>query len=98
VARRKVLRPGEEITIRFTLQERDLILDHTLAGPDLTDRLRLAIMERGQITAKYSLEDLDELLGYIAAEANHSEDERRATRLYKLYDRLSDIEASVVED
>jgi len=55
-------------------------------------------MERGQITAKYSLEDLDELLGYIAAEANHSEDERRATRLYKLYDRLSDIEASVVED
>jgi hypothetical protein len=32
----------DEIEIKFTPQERDLIIDHTFTGPDLTKRLQIA--------------------------------------------------------
>ena len=31
-----------EIEIKFTTQERDLIIDHTFTGPNLTQRLQIA--------------------------------------------------------
>jgi len=32
-----------EIEIKFTPQERNLIIDHTFTGPDLTKRLQIAV-------------------------------------------------------
>jgi len=43
---------------------------------------------------EYTLEDLDDLLGYIAAEANHAEDANLERKLQALYDRLCKIEDS----
>ena len=37
---------------------------------------------------RYTLEDLDELLGYVAAEANHSKSKKLQAELDALYDRL----------
>lgn len=42
----------------------------------------------GKLIVKYSLDELDELLGYIAAEANHAENEKLERDLDRLYDRL----------
>ena len=95
--RKRVVKPGERIPVRFTPAERKLILEHTYAGGDVTARLSLAVVEGARLTVHYSLEDLEELLGYIAAEANHSSDERLAVRLYRLYDRLTAIERSTSE-
>jgi hypothetical protein len=95
--RKRVIEPGERIPIRFTAAERKLILEHTYAGGALTARLSVALVNGSRLTVQYSLEDLDELLGFIAAEANHSKDQRLAARLYRLYDRLSDIEQSTIE-
>ena len=80
-----------EIEIKFTPQERDLIIDHTFAGPDLTKRLRIAEIKGKYLITKYSTYDLDELIGYIAAEANHTEDKKLEKILDKLFDRLSRI-------
>jgi len=43
-----------EVEIKFTLEERDLIIDHTFAGPDLTKRLQLTEIKRKYLIAKYS--------------------------------------------
>ncbi len=80
-----------EIEIKFTPQERDLIIGHTFTGPDLTKRLQIAEIKGKHLIAKYSTYDLDELIGFIAAEANHTEDKKLEKKLDKLFDKLSRI-------
>jgi len=80
-----------EIEIKFTPEERDLIIDHTFAGPDLTKRLQIAEIKGKHLVVKYSTYDLEELIGYIAAEANHTDDKKIAKKLDKLFERLSRI-------
>lgn len=80
-----------EIEIKFTHQERDLIIDHTFAGPDLTKKLQIAEIKGKYLIAKYSTYDLEELIGYIAAEANHTPDKQVRKQLDRLFERLTRI-------
>lgn len=63
MAREKKIEPDQPIEILFTPRERDLILEHTFADGELTDRLRLVEVKGRKLVAKYTLEDLDALLG-----------------------------------
>ena len=38
---------------------------------------------------RFTLEDLDELAGYVAAEANHAKDKKLEKELYRLYARIA---------
>ena len=70
--RRKRIAVGEKIPLELIEKERDLIMKHTFAGNNLTDRLR-AVPSPGQRPFyRFTLDDLDELAGYVAAEANHA--------------------------
>ncbi len=80
-----------EIEIKFTTQEKDLIIDHTFAGPNLTQRLQIAEIKGKYLIAKYSMYDLDELIGFIAAEANHTDDKKNEKKLDRLFDKLNSI-------
>ncbi len=80
-----------EIEIKFTPQERDLIIDHTFTGPDLIKRLQIAEIKGGRLIVKYSTNDLDELIGFIAAEANHTDDKKIEKKLDRLFDKLNSI-------
>jgi hypothetical protein len=79
------------IEIKFTPQERDLIIDHTFAGPNLTKRLQIAEIKGDRLIAKYSTYDLVELNGFIAAEANHTDDKKIEKKLDRLFDKLNSI-------
>ncbi len=81
----------DELEIKFTKDERDLIIDHTFAGPDLTKRLQIAQIKGQSLITKYSANDLEELIGYIAAEANHTDDKQLQKKLDKLFDKLDRI-------
>jgi hypothetical protein len=81
----------EQIEIKFTEQEKELIIDHTFAGPDLTNKLKIAEIKGKHLIAKYTIYDLDELIGFIAAEANHTEDKKLEKKLDKLFERVSRI-------
>lgn len=81
----------DEIEIKFTPQKGDLIVDHTFAGPDLTKRLQIAEIRGKPLIVKYSAYDLEELIGYIAAEANHTDDKKIVKILDRLYEKLSRI-------
>ena len=85
---RKTITPGTAVEVLLTLAERDLIVEHTFAGPDLIDRLQSAPVKGTQVAVKYTLDDLDELLGYIAAEANHTENVKLKKQLDKMWGRL----------
>lgn len=76
------------IPVRLHVEERDLILKETLAGPDLTDRLESAKQVTDSVVVYYSSEELDNLIGYVAAEANHNPDRKMQEILDALYDSL----------
>ena len=73
----------DQIEIKFTSQERDLIIDHTFADAELTKRLQIAEMKGKYLLVKYSIHDLDDLIGFVAAEANHSDDKTIEKKLDK---------------
>ncbi len=85
---RTKIKEGQKVAIGFKPLERKLVLEHTLAGPDLTTPLRRAQLVNGRHVVRYTLGDLDELLGYVAAEANHATDKTIRKELDGLYARL----------
>jgi len=78
----------DEIEINITPEERDLILDLTFADEVLTDRLKIAEMRGKYLVARYSINELDDLIGFISAEANHTEDKKLQKKLDRLIDKL----------
>jgi putative DNA-invertase from lambdoid prophage Rac len=90
VKHRKRIAVGEKIPLELTERERDLITKHTFAGNNLTDRL-LVVPGPGQRPLyRFSLDDLDELAGYVAAEANHAKVKKLEKELRQLYSRIAD--------
>ena len=79
------------LPVRLCVSERDLLLNETLAEPDLTDRLKAA-KEVGEVIVVYFMaEELDNLIDHIAAAANHCENKAVQDELDVLYDGLSAI-------
>ena len=69
---------------------RGLLLVDT-AGERLVFRARLADDGQGVVLAAGD-DDIEELLGYVAAEANHEKDRRRQKRLDQAFQTLSDVD------
>ena len=74
-------------------RERELLLNHTFADPDYAEQLRAIPGKMGYVGG-YTLDDLEDMLGYIAAEANHCEDRKLQKELYGFFDRLSEVQQS----
>ncbi|HEX5758141.1 MAG TPA: hypothetical protein VF121_03010 [Thermoanaerobaculia bacterium] len=92
MAKRTKVGVDERIPIELTLEQRDLILNHTFAGPDLTGPLEVAPLTGTKIVVGYTLSEIDELLGFVAAEANHSADRKLRRKLDELYGYLQTFE------
>jgi hypothetical protein len=88
------IEPGEKVPVAFTPPERALVMDHTFADPELTEPLEAARLARGKYTVRFSLDDLDALLGHVAAEANHCKSKSLRKELDALFARLQDEMAS----
>ena len=76
--------------VTISLRQRDLITEHTFADPDLTKLLRLAETKGRKLLVKFTLDELDELRGYVAAEANHTKDEKLKREMDTLFGHLTD--------
>lgn len=90
------LSASDGIPVRLSGRDRDLILKHTFIGGEVEARLRVARMNGPRIVVDLTPDDLDELLGYVAAEANHSQLPAVRRQLTALYDRLAAHEARQV--
>ena len=85
---RKRIRPDEKLPLALNDDERELILQHTFADDDLTRRLRIVRPASESAAYRFTLGELDDLAGYVAAEANHAKDRKTKTRLACLFDRI----------
>jgi hypothetical protein len=90
--KKKVAR-SEKIPIKLSTKDRDLLLENTFIDTEHIELLKAAKPERGVIMVHLTLDDLDDILGYIAFGANHTNDSELEAMLDKVYDRLTDIES-----
>ena len=85
------IKPGQKIQIILTVKERELILNCFIIEQELIDILINASVSGNMVSTQCTLDELDELLGYIAAEANHTNDKKLQNELDRLYDNLENI-------
>ena len=95
---RKQIAAGEKVPLELTARERDLIMKHTFAGDNLTDRLRIVPSPGQRPFYRFNLDDLDELAGCVAAEANHAKVKKLEKELRRLYSRIADVLESYTDE
>ena len=95
---RNRIRPGDTIPVELNQHERELILQHTFAGDELTRRFRKVPQVGESLTYHFNLDDLDDLAGYVAAEANHAKDKKMQKRLQALYNRIATLMESYTDE
>lgn len=76
---------GTKLPVKLTLRERDLIRDETFCD---TDFAKFSIVEGKGLKVDMSLDDIEEIQGYIATEANQTESKKLQKDLYHLFKKL----------
>jgi hypothetical protein len=90
--RRTRIEPGQRVDVRLTPQERYVILERTLVDDEMAACLRAATRRGSRLVVRLTLDDVDDLAGHLAAEANHCSEPRGRRVLDAVYDRLANIE------
>jgi len=96
--RRKRIKRGQPVAFRLTRQERDLIVERTLVDAEIEGRLRNARSNGSDLTVDLTLDDVDDLAGHVAAEANHCSEARVRRALDAVHDRLANIEDTFTDE
>ena len=89
---------GQRVAFRPTRQERDLIVERTLVDAEIEGHLRNAKSSGSHLIVELSLDDVDDLAGHVAAEANRCSEARVRRVLDAVYDRLASIENRFMEE
>ena len=86
---RKRIQPDDKVPLR--LSGRELIADETFAPDYLTNRLRLVPVGEKRPAAAFTLDEWEELHGYVAAAANHCKNRKLEDKLYRICERVQEI-------
>jgi hypothetical protein len=85
----KPIKAGEQVPLKLTDAERALLLERVTILPQEAET---AIRSTpGGDPVLLSLDELDELNGYVAAEANHTEDKKLAKALDRVFDKIEKL-------
>jgi DNA-binding MarR family transcriptional regulator len=96
--RHKRIKPGQLVDVRLTVQERDLIVERTFVDGEIEACLRGATPRGSNLAVQLTLQDVDDLAGHVAAEANHCSEPRVRRALDAVHDRLSNIEDTFTDE
>lgn len=89
---RRYIKPGSRISFRLSPRERDMIVDRAFLDPEVESRLRGAGTLGSRLVVALTLDDIDDLAGCVAAEANHCDDARIRRVFESLFDRLTKLQ------
>jgi hypothetical protein len=82
---RKRIPYGTKLTVSFSGQELEDIRACTMVGEEFG---RHAVIEGKRLRLDLSLNEIEELQGHVAAEANHTPDAKQRQRLDKLFEKF----------
>ena len=92
------IRVGERVPVKVSVAQRDLIDEHTLVEPELLRLLDDGTMGAAEVSVRLTLDDLEELIGFVCFEANHTEDRKLQRRLDEISGHLQSIVDLYVEE
>ena len=76
--------------INLSIEDRDLIMQHAFPSPELEAKLRFGLREGKLLTFSLDWDDVEDLAGCVAAEANHAKDRKLRRQLERLSDHIED--------
>ena len=76
---------GTKLPVLLTPQELNLIRMNTFCDPDFG---KMGIVEGKNIKIMVSLDDIEELQGHVAAEANHTKNNKLQKELDRIFTKL----------
>ena len=82
---RKKVPYGTKLPVVLTLKDRDIVRDETFCDPDFG---RVGVVEGNKIKLMMSLDDIEDVQGHVAAEANHTKDKKLQKELDRIFDKL----------
>jgi hypothetical protein len=95
---KKRIAPGTALPLELTDRERDLILKHSFAEEDLTRRLRVVPPPGQPAVVRYTLDELDDLAGYVASESNHAKHRKLQKEWEAIYVKIAALLESCTDD
>lgn len=90
--------PGTTLPLELSDRERELILEHSFAPDELTGKLRIVPPPGKPAVARYTLDDLDDLAGHVAAESNHAKDRKLHKEWEGIYIKIAAILESYTDE
>jgi hypothetical protein len=82
---RKRIPSGTKLPVMLTLRERDFIQEETFCDPGFA---KCAVAESTGIRVELSLDEIEDIQGYVAAAANHTKNSKRRKELDRLFDKF----------
>jgi repressor LexA len=86
---RKYIQRGTRQPVKLSTGERDLVVARAFLDPEIEAELRQAVPVGSKLLINLNLDDIDDLLGCVSAEANHCDDDKVQRVLDALGDRLA---------
>ena len=74
-----------KLPVSFTAKDLEDIRECTMIGEEFG---RHAVVEGKRLRLDLSLDDIEDIQGHVAAEANHTRDSKRRQRLDKLFEKF----------
>jgi len=87
----KAVPSGGKVPLQLSQGERELIIEHTLADDELTAPLRATTASSEKAVYSFTLDDLEDLAGFVAAEANHNKNTKLQRELDRLCERINEV-------
>jgi len=91
--RRKKVEAGDRVPVRLSARQRELLFEETFVDSAYAKRLRSA-KSGSYFVGEFTLDDLEDILGYVASAANHADDDRLEEELDQLWGHLRHIQGS----
>jgi hypothetical protein len=85
----KRIKAGEKVALRLTDAEKAILLERVTILPQEAETA-IRSMPGGE-PVRLSLDELDDLNGFVAAEANHTEDKKLAKALDRVFDKIEKL-------
>ena len=93
-SKRKRLKPGARVALSLTLAQVELITEHTSIGENLLAILYAAKVYDNVVRVRCTLDTLEQLASYVAAETKNTEDKNLQQKFDAIFEAIRTLEQS----
>jgi len=89
---RRLIGEKDKVPVLLTKRQIELLIEHTFAEDDLLNALQVFEITGGKRKVLYTLHDLEDLNGHVAAAANHCTNRKLQQELDSIYEIIQEVE------